>query len=130
MAACPDGRTLAVGGDTGSLQLWDVATRQLLGPADHTWRRHRLPGFLTRRHDPVRGQPARPAPAVRRRRRAGGRAGLRPRGRRPDAGAVVDICAGSGLSAGLRDQPGSWGLIRRARGARWSSPCAPSRRKS
>ncbi|WP_450167268.1 WD40 repeat domain-containing protein [Streptomyces akebiae] len=27
----PDGRTLAVGGDAGTLQLWDIATRQPLG---------------------------------------------------------------------------------------------------
>ncbi|MFI7408384.1 hypothetical protein ACIBU0_06920 [Streptomyces sp. NPDC049627] len=31
LAISPDGRTLAVGGDAGSLQLWDLATQQPLG---------------------------------------------------------------------------------------------------
>ncbi|WP_240436790.1 WD40 repeat domain-containing protein [Streptomyces sporangiiformans] len=31
LAVSPDGRTLAVGGESGSLQLWDIATRQPLG---------------------------------------------------------------------------------------------------
>ncbi|BBC29638.1 hypothetical protein SGFS_009320 [Streptomyces graminofaciens] len=31
LALSPDGRTLAVGGDAGSLQLWDTTTRQPLG---------------------------------------------------------------------------------------------------
>ncbi|MFF5496035.1 hypothetical protein [Streptomyces aquilus] len=31
LALSPDGRTLAVGGEAGSLQLWDIATRQPLG---------------------------------------------------------------------------------------------------
>jgi WD40 repeat protein len=31
LAISPDGRTLAVGGEAGSLQLWDVATQQPLG---------------------------------------------------------------------------------------------------
>ncbi|MEU0726352.1 hypothetical protein [Streptomyces sp. NPDC006140] len=31
LALSPDGRTLAVGGDAGSVQPWDVATRQPLG---------------------------------------------------------------------------------------------------
>ncbi|NUQ97848.1 MAG: hypothetical protein HOY79_15275, partial [Streptomyces sp.] len=31
LAISPDGRTLAVGGEAGSLQLWDIATQQQLG---------------------------------------------------------------------------------------------------